>query len=454
MNLSSDPIRFDQVRLRALATAREVAATGIDVLIVRDLLGRVTLLLDDRSRTPEETSLTAWSETLAQSLGPYASNQQVALGSTLFQAAALFDSSRVLNEISYVPDAGQGSIRWLENTVVGEDWTRVCDVPEPGPGYIPRVTLYGFKGGVGRSTATAVLARHLADSGKRVLVIDLDLESPGSGPLLLTTEDAPQFGVVDQLVESALGNADGLDLVAPASRYTPTRGELWVAPARGRGIPDVPYSYVEKLNRIYMESPIGDGATFANRLEEAIASCERAMTEAVGAPEVVLLDSRAGIHDIAAIAISRLCDIALLFGADNAHTWVGYSDLFTAWRDAGQAPAIRERLRMVASMVPDTPQRSKEAYLEEFSDHSWSCFSVLYDNEIVGSSDDIPSEAFNPSPEDDSAPHSPIPILFSLDLVGLDPIGTPDWSSRGYIPTAYNTFLNVTSRLIFPEGTV
>ncbi|RAJ31196.1 CobQ/CobB/MinD/ParA family nucleotide binding protein [Kitasatospora sp. SolWspMP-SS2h] len=452
MNLSSEPIRFDHVRGLALVTAREVAATGIDVLIVRDLLGRITLLIDDREQAPDEDSLLAWGESLKQALGPYVSGQGIALGSTLFQATALFDSSRVLNEITYVPTASQGNIRWLENTVVGEDWTRVSEVPEPSIERVPKVTLYGFKGGVGRSTATAVLARHLADSGKRVLVVDLDLESPGSGPLLLTMEETPQFGLVDQLVESALGNANGLDLVAPASHYTPTRGELWVAPARGRGIPGTPYSYVEKLNRIYTDSPTEDDTDFANRLAEAITACELAMTEAVGAPEVVLLDSRAGIHDIAAVAISRLCDVALLFGADNAHTWAGYSDLFTAWRDSGQAPTVRERLHMVASMVPDTPSRPKDSYLEEFRDHSWSCFSVLYDNEVTDGSSPLPNEAFNPSPEDDSAPHSPIPILFSLDLIGLDSIATPDWPSRGYIQTAYDEFLKTTTHLIFPEG--
>jgi hypothetical protein len=42
------------------------------------------------------------------------------------------------------------------------------------------------------------------------------------------------MGLVDQLVESALGNSDGLDLVARASHVFPRgNGELWVAPARG-----------------------------------------------------------------------------------------------------------------------------------------------------------------------------------------------------------------------------
>jgi hypothetical protein len=39
---------------------------------------------------------------------------------------------------------------------------------------------------------------------------------------------------------------------------------------------------------------------------------------------VVLLDSRAGIHDIAAIVITQLADLSLLFALDSSQTWNGY----------------------------------------------------------------------------------------------------------------------------------
>jgi MinD-like ATPase involved in chromosome partitioning or flagellar assembly len=41
------------------------------------------------------------------------------------------------------------------------------------------VTFYSFKGGVGRTTALAACAWQLARAGKRVAIIDLDLEAPG-----------------------------------------------------------------------------------------------------------------------------------------------------------------------------------------------------------------------------------------------------------------------------------
>ncbi len=49
----------------------------------------------------------------------------------------------------------------------------------------PRLVFHGIKGGVGRSTAIAMLAYHLAKKGKNVLLIDFDLESPGLSGLML-----------------------------------------------------------------------------------------------------------------------------------------------------------------------------------------------------------------------------------------------------------------------------
>jgi hypothetical protein len=95
---------------------------------------------------------------------------------------------------------------------------------------------------------------------------------------------------------------------------------------------------------------------------------------------------------------------------------------------------------MVASMVPD---KQRADYLESFREHAWTCFSTLYD--------DLPASdptGFNPSPEDISAPHSPIPILFTLDLVGLDGAISPGWSQRTFVQAAYGEFLNTATHLI------
>ncbi|MFG2964306.1 KGGVGR-motif variant AAA ATPase [Streptomyces sp. NPDC048288] len=444
------PVRFAEARLRALALAHEIAAAELDVLAVRDVLGRFTLIVDDRTRpvSPALENLEAsYGPRLRQDLGPYAADRPLMLASSLFSANGLLDSERTVRD----PERPGRRVWILDNTVVGEDWAQVSTpAREPDGSRTHRTALYGFKGGVGRTTATAVLARHLADQGHIVLVVDLDLESPGVGPLVAEGADLPTHGIIDQLVESAVGNAEGLDHVIRTG-YTPRggRGELWVAPARGKGVPGVPYAYVDKLNRAYADVP---GAGFADRLEQAVRACEEAVAQESDSgrrPDVVLLDSRAGIHDIAAVTISRLCDLALLFGTDNAQTWEGYTDLFEAWLSSGQAPAIREKLRMVASMVPDSPLRPQSSYLQSFREHAWDCFSLLYDDDDVDpETNELDLGTFSPFLEDESAPHYPIPILFEPGLVGLDAIAAPGWQDRAFVQAAYRDFLPTATLLI------
>ncbi|MEU2179634.1 KGGVGR-motif variant AAA ATPase [Streptomyces thermolilacinus] len=456
MTPSPFPVRFSEARQHAFDAARAVAGQGFHVVLVRDVLGRFTLVVDDTGEQDAAGLRETWEAEFTGRLGHYRSDQPVLLASRMFSADAVLNSPRAAADPSGASTAG--SVRFLDNTVVGEDWARVS-APDTHPvrtgARAHRTALYGFKGGVGRTTATAVLARHLADRGHCVLVVDLDLESPGAGPLL-AGRDLSGHGIVDHLVEAAVDNAEGLELVtrtayAPRDRY----GELWVAPARGRSKSDEPYTYVDKLNRVYSDIP---GASFAARLEQAVQACEDAVErdgDTGRRPDVVLLDSRAGIHDIAAVTISQLCDVALLFGADNTQTWSGYSDLFTAWQTSGQAPRIRERLHMVASMVPDSVHFPMRGYLESFRAHAFEACSVLYD-EVAPSEEaksavdaEVSSDAsFAPSLHDDWAPHAPIPILFDQGLVGMDSVNAPDWWDRAFVQAAYREFLDTVIPLI------
>ncbi|MEV7120206.1 KGGVGR-motif variant AAA ATPase [Kitasatospora griseola] len=437
-------IRFDDAWQAALRVAQAQAGAGFDAVLLRDLLGRATLLIDDRSASFNGSSVDWESlrEAFSKATGPFAGLDPVQAASGLFAPDSVMNSADLA--VIRKREPGQGQLAVLDRAVVGIDWLRPA--VEESSDIEHRVTLYGFKGGVGRSTAAAVLARYLAETGRCVLVVDLDLESPGVSALLEDPAQLPNHGVVDHLVEAGVGNESGLDLVCRSS-VLPVRGngEVWLAPAGGRPRPE--YEYLSKLNRIYTDLPPafpdGEGRPFARRLEAAVSACEAQVAERSRRPDVVLLDSRAGMHDVAAAAITQLAGLALLFVADNPHTWAGYDMLFEQWeRIPARAQILRERLKMVAAMLP---QADADERLSRLRDRAQELFARIYDDEQGAD-----PAAFNPAPDDEDAPHSPIPILFSADLIGLDAGRTRDWLDLPLIQAAYSMFLSQVERLVPP----
>ncbi|NSC23015.1 AAA family ATPase [Streptomyces albus subsp. chlorinus] len=454
--MSRSRARFDTAWQAALDHARQAAAQfGMDVVVTRDVLGRACLLIDDRGRAlaHDAPDVVALRDAFVAATRPFTGLEPLLFGERLFAPELYFDAE---DRAPVSPRQGStGSVHVLERTVIGTDWARSVRTPADGAlgRRDRRVALYGFKGGVGRTTATAVLARHLAGTGRCVLVVDLDLESPGVSNLLEDPAGLPRHGIVDHLIEGGVGNADGLELVARSSALpVDGNGEVWLAPAGGRPLErgGEPYDYLAKLNRIYSDlaglNP-GDGdRPFAARLEEAIAACEDQVTELSRRPDVVLLDSRAGMHDIAAVTLTHLSGLALLFAVDNPSTWEGYEMLFKQWQ---QRPALarelRERLRIVAAMFHSAGDAKR---LPALRDRAQQLFAdTLYDQLDT---DDEGDELYHPPVEDDDAPHAPIPILFGNDLVGLDPLRSRDWPELPFVEAAYRTFTTTVERLLPP----
>src|SRR5438128_1127405 len=94
-------------------------------------------------------------------------------------------------------------------------------------------TFYSFKGGVGRTQALVNVAVDLAQRGRRVLVVDFDLEAPGIDTYPLPKPIEPPIGLVEFVTEYVRTGE-----VPDASRYMyecPSIGEkggrLWVMPA-------------------------------------------------------------------------------------------------------------------------------------------------------------------------------------------------------------------------------
>ncbi|MEG8052902.1 P-loop NTPase [Sphingomonas aerolata] len=210
---------------------------------------------------------------------------------------------RILNEGLTAPvvRVDEFKVRFIDRRVAGADWLVASGDRASG---IPRVTFASIKGGVGRSTALAVVAAHLSRSGKRVIAIDLDLEAPGIGTMLVVAGATSDFGALDYLVDSGVQNPSLLrasDYIA-GSFLGETGAAVSIMPAIGTSTLKSPENAIAKLSRVYIEaSEEGDGKLYHERVRDLLDRLAES-----GQYDVILIDARAGLHESTAAAISVL----------------------------------------------------------------------------------------------------------------------------------------------------
>lgn len=183
------------------------------------------------------------------------------------------------------------------------------------------ITFYSFKGGSGRSMAVANVAWILATNGKRVLVIDWDLEAPGLHRYFLPLlRDDPELrktdGLIDRLwsyVDLLLkpkeqwGNvADPLDLADLSKIALP----LNLPPGAGGALHFVPAG---RQSGEYAARTQGfdwtafyerfGGARFIERMRETLLGPD--------AYDYVLIDSRTGLSDTSGVCTVDLPDVVV-----------------------------------------------------------------------------------------------------------------------------------------------
>jgi MinD-like ATPase involved in chromosome partitioning or flagellar assembly len=331
----------------------------------------------------------------------------------------------------------KGFTRLVERRLVGQDWLR--SPLDPVPGLPPIVVFASHKGGVGRSTALAVAATALSRNGFNLLVVDLDLEAPGLGDMLL--QEAPRFGTLDYFVETGLQDVDDAfidDLVTPSSLAE--NGQVHVAPAVGRQSEESPQNVLGKIARAYIERLDADGRpiSFLDRTRTLIQRlCERNQYDAV------FVDARAGLNEATAAAVLGLGAQILLFGVDTPQTFAGYR-YFLAHLQRFRPAASSEddwrfRLRMVQAKTQIGPTSQAD-----FRTRAFEMFSdTVYDEE-----DGIEEDAFNFDYDDINAPHYAWPIADDANYAEFNPLVRGDQLSENLYDRTFGPFVQFLSENI------
>ncbi len=432
--MSRQALFFDEVRHRAEQVLDEVEllADMPRVYLVRSLFGRLGVAVSASARTtcgePCRQVLDCLASALRDRLGAYARADD---GAVLWVDDGLLDGAReAAREI-------RPGFFWVDRLLVGGNWWTVGEEGQDGP---IRYTLHSVKGGMGRSTTAAVLAWRLACQGHDVLVVDLDIESPGLASAVFGRKEQPQFGVVDWFVEELVGQGDRVidDMYSIPAWAHDLQGNVWVAPAHGRDAGE----YLAKLGRVYVDTAEDPWICRLRRLVDALESTLK--------PGVVLLESRSGLHDIAAATVTDLGARVMLFAVDSPSTWTAYRILFDHWRAQGIASRIRERLSIVSALTPPLAPGSRREYLERFREKSWGLFrDHLYDSlePSLEPADDSPN-AVSWDLEDEDAPHSPFVVDWNLGLAG----GSLRDLEGSTVEQAYSSFLHRFDQLHRPAA--
>lgn len=410
----------DALRRAAEIALRHLADPVRPVVLVRDLFGKIRVVLPADAEPRAE----ALGRELSEALGPYAYES----GSTFLRESDLRDAATDAREV--LRDDRGAQVQVVDRLLIGTEWSAH---PSDEAQHPKRFTLYSMKGGVGRSTTAVVLARHLAQQGKRVLIFDLDLESPGIGATLLG-EALPAFGIVDWFVEDVLGQGEQLlERMVRESTLSAGPGTILVVPAYGADTGD----YLAKLGRAYLERGPDGRESWPSRVKRLVRALEAQVQ-----PDVVLLDSRTGLHDTSAALVLAMGANTLMFAVDAPQTWRDYRFLFEHWTGHPDLAAFYDKLWMVGAMVPETDRRE---YLDGASDRSWSLFAeTLYGAPQVSA---IPGFTM-PVAEDESARHYPRPIFWSRALMAFDPLAS--WTQES-VSASYSLFLKWFDRTLLGE---
>ena len=411
-------------------------ADAPDLYAIRDLYGRVRIALSETVRNDSNHDrLTEFTkritDCLRKDLGPHAYPSE---DSVLYVPSSMFQQPGPATHKIHPHE----NVFLVERLMIGHSWWTV-EKDTSRVGSAKRYVLYSVMGGVGCTTTTAVLAWHLARAGERVMVVDLDLESPGLASAMLATRFQPEFGIVDWFVEDIVGQGDGVieQMSATPSWSRDFPGEVFVIPAHGRE----PGEFLAKLGRTHLQTvdkESGRRVAWGTRLGGLLSRLEE-----IHKPTVVLLESGSGLGDIPSSVVTDLDARILLFAVDSVGTWENYQVLFRHWRDNDLAAKIRQRLSVISALTPGT---QTDSYLTGFRERAWNLFQDFLYDRVDSSENSIDQFAFDLKDGNQFSPHTPIPILWTEGLASGTSLRDPE-QSEAPIQFAYNDFLEGFDRL-------
>ncbi|WP_133366492.1 KGGVGR-motif variant AAA ATPase [Qipengyuania sediminis] len=206
-------------------------------------------------------------------------------------------------------------------------------------------TFYSYKGGVGRTMALANVAAVLSEMGRKVLIVDFDLEAPGVPSYEPFAAALGRPGLVDYIHHYLETNE------APEAADYIVRCEIakdravWVMPAGDNSSP----SYAGKFAAIDWQHLYAErrGQDLIDDLRNQWATFER------DGFDYVLVDSRTGATDIAGICTRQLPQLVVILFTPTRQNVCGLRPIVDLIRSEHERTGHHVRILFSPSNLPD-----------------------------------------------------------------------------------------------------
>ena len=370
---------FDKVRgcFNKQSIVDTLAPKLESVTIIRDVNGKIRIFLESsENNTIEESETTDLNTLLSTQLGKYYGNDiwlprgnndpYKSLIKTIKDERVFASWDNGLKPRWYILERHIAKQAWTGNQVGTPPWSEDLVENKHKPAII---SFFSFKGGVGRTSTLVATALTLASNGHRVAIVDLDLEAPGLATIF-SPDDVDNQGVIDYLLEKKIQQNDWRlnTHIIPINEQTllGDDGEsLQLLPAG-----TVDDNYLEKLARLDFQNLV-DG-----ELQSTMQNMLRELESAVENLDFILMDARAGFHDIGGLAITALSHAAVIFGTQSRQSWAGLTHVIRHLA----SPKVDERLPLILvhSMAPAIGISGRETELTEFREQAYVLFQQNY----------------------------------------------------------------------------
>lgn len=205
-------------------------------------------------------------------------------------------------------------------------------------------TFYSYKGGVGRSMALVNVGVELARRGRRVLLVDFDLEAPALDTFGAFESKKPRLGIVDY-VHSYLesGHPDALDKYVHQCQVGAECKDVWLLTAGGSKS-----DHSSRMQHIDWED------LYENQNGYLLMENLKQQWEDIVQPNYVLIDSRTGLTDVVGICTRQLPDAVAIFYFPNEQNLRGVGRVVREIRSEAEGSRKKDiLLHFIMSNVPD-----------------------------------------------------------------------------------------------------